>query len=338
MTKSLNIVLLLALSCAMAVPLVAQQRVAFRGLPWGAPPGPADPLEPWSLSPQSTVPGFSPGAAAGAGVAIIPPSLPAADPGLETAPDVSGFLDADSSAVDATSVVVLQQILIENPHHARQLRDLFDAGVDWRSARQLLKLVNVQEYFREYAVEDLAAGMAAEVAALPDSSWSSGHPWRGRTMFYQVLARAQRSRASLPALGEGLDQSERARLAQLHPKLRQPVVTTTGEQAPGEDQLVTAVLERQEPATFPADATMDGEVKLLVFLGRQGDVTRITVEETTSTIFTEAELFEKAAIEAAQRSVYRPATRNGIPEPSTVRITYPFRVPGQPAVNPANQP
>ena len=323
--------LLLSLTAALAL---AQQRDLPRGLPWGAPPGPADPLEPWSLEPQGEVRQSNLGAGAvgaGVGVALPTPTLPTptTDPRLDAPPDLTGILPADSTAVDATSVVLLQQILIENPHQARQLRDLFDAGVSWSSARPLLKLGTVQEYTREYALEDLAAEMALEIAALPDSTWSSEHPWRGRTMFFLVLARAERSRASLPALGAGLNSHERNRLVQLHPNLRQPVIKASGETSPSESDLVAAVLEKQEQPIFPEEANMDGEVTLLVFIGRQGDVTKVTVVESTSI------LFEKAAIEAAQRSVFRSATRNGVPEPSSLKITYPFRVPGgQGAVQP----
>jgi TonB family protein len=310
--------------------VVAQQRDPARGLPWGAPPGPADPLEPWSLGAPTVHPGLLAGGAA-AKIALATPAAPpqVRDPRLDPAPDFLSFPGADSTAADATAVVVLQQILIDNPHHARQLRTLFDAGVTWDSARSLLKLGEVKEYRREYAVDDLAGDMAIEIAALPDSSWSSGHPWRGRTMFYRVLGRASRSRASLPALGQGLDANERARLAELRPKLREPVIQGTDNRQIDAEDFVEAVLAKQEPATFPEQATTDGEVTLVVHLGRLGDVSKVEVEDSTDAIF------EQAAIDAARRSEYRSATRNGVPEPSTLRITYPFRVP---APVPIDQP
>jgi TonB family protein len=299
----------------------------FRGLPWGAPPAPADPLEPWSLEPQGLLPPQQEAPAAETGVTLPTPVDPTSprDPRFETPPELPDIYGSDSTATDATAVVRLRQIFIENPHQARQLRELFDAGMPWAEARPLLKLGQVQEYRREYALDDLALDMRTEVEALPDSAWSHGHPWRGRTMFFQVLGRAQRSRSALPALGEGLSDEERSRLSQLRPKLRQPDLSGANRAGVSEDDgLVQAVIVKQEPPVYPEAATTDGEVILVVHIGRQHDVSQVEVVSSTDPIF------EQPAIEAARASEYRSATRNGIPEPGTIRLNYSFKVPTAP--------
>jgi TonB family protein len=306
----------------------AQQRGApFRGLPWGPPPGPADPLEPWSLEQQPTVlPAPTPSSPPDVGLAVPTPgdSTSPRDARLDTPPDVGDLYGSDSTATDAIPVVRLRQILVENPHQARQLRELFDAGVPWAEARSLLKLGEVKEFQRQYALEDLALDLRAEVEALPDSAWSSGIAWRGRTMFFQVLSRALRSRSALPALGDGLSDQEKSRLAQLRPNLRQPQASGASN-VPAEDEgLVQAAIVKQEPPIYPEAATIDGEVILVVSIGRQHDVTKVEVASSTDPIF------EQPAIEAARRSEYRSATRNGIPEPGTIRLNYSFKVPTAP--------
>lgn len=292
----------------------------FRGLPWGAPAGPADPLEPWSLGERAAVPVPST-TPERPGIALPVPTDPVTprDPRLDQPPPA--IYGSDSTAVDAIPVVVLRHIYLESPHLARQLRELFDAGVHWADARTLLKLESVPEYVREYPLEDLAASMLQEVAALPDSAWSSGHPWRGRTMFYQVLARVQRSRAGLPQLGEGLGDSERGRLSQLGPRLRQPVLSGLDSDSANDEDYVKVALVKQEQAVYPPAATTDGAVVLDVYVGRQHDVVKIEVISSTDPVF------EDAARQAARLSEYRSATRNGIPEPGTIRLEYPFQVP-----------
>ena len=188
-----------------------------------------------------------------------------------------------------------------------------------------------------------AVDLKGPVEALADSSWSSGHPWRGRTMFYQVLTRANRSRATLPALGQGLNPEERSRLATLRPQLRQPASRgVDNRQGNLDDGLVQVVIVKQEAPVYPEGEFddpiefIDGEVVLIVTIGRQGDVTNIEVDRSSS------RLFESAAREAAQKSEYRPATRNGTPEPGTIRLNYTFKVPVDPidpeTGEPANQP
>ena len=334
------LVLMAAIALGQAETAVAQARQAFRGLPWGAPPGPADPLEPWSLDPQvGVVP--SPPAAIVPGIVLPTPTDPLSpqDPRFTPAP-LPDILGADSLAADAIPIVVLRQILIGSPSHAVQLRDLFDAGVTWSDAQQLLNLRDFSEYRREYAMEDLSSQIREEVTALADSSWSYGHPWRGRTMFYQVLARANRSRAALPALGQGLDAQERARLANLRPQLRAPSSGgTDNRNANPDENVVNVVIVKQEPPVYPEDAFEDpiqyinGEVVLVVTIGRTGDVTNIEVDRSTSRVF------EEPAKAAAQKSEYRPATRDGKPEPGTIRLNYTFTVPDTATpVTPANQP
>lgn len=302
---------------------VAQQRAPFRGLPWGPPPAPADPLEPWSLenqplsvpepvSPETVQPGLA--------LPRPPDPLSPRDPRLDVPPPASGLYGSDSTAADAIPVVLLRQILIDNPNQARQLRELFDAGVRWDAAKPLLALGDVPETTREYPLEDLADPILQEIDALPDSAWSSGHPWRGRTMFFQVLARAQRSRAALPSLGQGLSDQERARLSNLRPNLRKPVLSGLDNRDSGDADLVPVSIIKQEPPVYPEAATTDGEVTLVVYIGRQGDVTRIDVASSTDPIF------EQPAIAAARTSVYTSATRNGVPEPGVIRLTYPFKV------------
>ena len=344
MTKQVPLLLamILVLGIGAAGTATAQSRAGFRGLPWGPPPGPADPLEQWSLSPQASIVPTTPAVVA-PGVVLPVPTDPQSpqDPRFAPTP-VPDIRGADSLAADAIPVVMLQQILIANPNHALQLRDLFDAGVSWSEAQQLLKMHDFEEYLREYALEDLSTQIRQEVEALADSSWSSGHPWRGRTMFYQVLSRANRSRAALPELGQGLTAQERSKLASLRPQLRQPSSGGVDNRENPDSAVIQVVIIKQEAPVYPEDAFddpiefIDGEVVLIVSIGRQGDVTDIEVDRSSS------RLFEDAAREAAQKSEYRSASRGGIPEPGTIRLNYTFKVPVVPTDpatgQPVNQP
>jgi len=341
MTKptTLLLAMLLVLVVDQVRLVVAQTRTAFRGLPWGVPPGPADPLEPWSLAPQVGIIPTSPEVIV-PGIVLPVPTDPASPQDPRLAPDPTPqHHAADSLAADAIPVVLLRQILIDNPSHAVQLRDLFDAGVSWSDAQQLLKLHDFKEYTREYALEDLSSQIRLEVEALADSSWSFGHPWRGRTMFYQVLSRSNHSRAALPALGQGLNAQERSRLAALRPQLRQPAGGGVDNRANNpDDGLVLVVIVKQEAPVYPEGAFddpiefIDGEVVLVVTIGRQGDVTKIEVDRSSN------RLFEEAAREAAQKSEYRSAKRNGIPEPGIIRLNYTFTVPAIPIDSATGQP
>ena len=95
---------------------------------------------------------------------------------------------------------------------------------------------------------------------------------------------------------------------------------------------------KQEAPVYPEGAFddpiefIDGEVVLIVSIGRQGDVTGIEVDRSSN------RLFEDAAREAAQKSEYRPATRGGIPEPGTIRLNYTFKVPVAPTDPATGQP
>ena len=63
---------------------------------------------------------------------------------------------------------------------------------------------------------------------------------------------------------------------------------------------------------------MEGDVVLRGLVGVDGTVTNITVVEAAH------DVLNKAAIEAFSRFRYQPATRNGTPVPSEIRVTVSF--------------
>ncbi|MFQ5600777.1 MAG: energy transducer TonB [Candidatus Krumholzibacteriia bacterium] len=279
-------------------------------------PEPEDPLEPWSLEP-----------------AARPGPLPPADTGTtpEAARDTTGALQpgpipaaeaASPEKEESVLVVRLRQVLVSAPDRAERLEALLDLGVPFDEATAKLGITDVVESMREYAVDELHPQVRAQVEVLPDSGWSQGRVWRGRSVFFQVLAREERARSRVPKLGEGLDEAERRRLAGL---VRTPDRSRDRSQQGDEMNLQPASVVEQVAAEYPPGATESGEVTLLVEVGRLGQVLDVSVEKSTDSIF------EGPAIDAARASSYRSARRGpGIAEPGSVRLTYKFTAPEGP--------
>jgi TonB family protein len=289
----------LAVAALVAAAAVHAQAPAPRVRP------PADPLAPWPLE-DTGLPAPVP----------APPPLPApADTALRALP-AAPRASADSGEV--VLVVHTRQILVSDPTQAGLLERLLQRGVAFETAQRTLGITEVDERRREYAVDELEPRIRAEIEALPDSAWSRGRPWRGRTAFFQVLRREERRRGSVPPLGENLDDKERSRLANLYRAAERPATAPP----PGVDpDLVPAAVVDQVKAEFPPAASESGEVTLAVEVGRIGDVVSVRVESSTHPIF------EPPAIAAARASTYRAAMRAGLPEPGTVRLTYRFAAP-----------
>jgi hypothetical protein len=275
------------------------------------PPEPADPLEQWSLDPVpppaavSSVPAPAP---------VIPDSLAASAP-----------LPAPEATVPGDTVRVLvvrcRQILVSNPQRAATLEKLLHLGVPLDKATKSLGITDLVQNTRTYAIDDLGPEIRAEIESVPDSTWSRARPWRGRYALYQVVGREESPRNAVPKLGEGLDAQERSRLNSRLQRAQQPVPA----QAPQVDSdFVPASVEQQAPAEYPAAATGNGEVAILVEVGRTGTPGDIRVDTSTDPVF------EAPAKTAARNSKYRDATRAGIPEPGTVRLVYKFAAPQNP--------
>lgn len=271
-------------------------------------PPPAHPLEQWRLGP------------APAATTVIPaPTVPEApsDTASVALPDFQPAAEPDSLGDEEVEVVRCRQVLVSDPERAALLGRMLRHGTPLEDATHKLGIVDHVQSVRDYALADINPVLRAQLEALPDSAWSAGHRWRGRTVYVQILSREVRPRGSIPKLGEGLEESERQRVARLQ-RLQEPDV-----RAPAVDPGVepAAVIE-QEPPKYPAAATGAGEVRLRVEVGRLAEVLAVTVEYASDPVF------ETPAIEAARGSRYRAARRPpGIAEPGTVMLTYKFAAP-----------
>ena len=273
--------------------------------PWlGRVQPPTDPLDPWPLEDVPRV-----GEAATAPQPAPAESLAAGMPFEPMAPVY----------VDSTDVVVVvrcRQILIEDPQVVPELERLLRDGQSLEVATKKLGIQKVEESRREYALDELEAGIRAQIAALPDSGWSSPREWRGRTALFQVLERAERGRYTVPPLGMNLDDKDKSKLAKLGGRpVGQPQA-----QAADADFKPAAVLD-QVQAVYPPEATESGEVKIVVSVGRIGEILDARVEQAT------AQIFAAPALAAARSSRYSPAERAGFAEPGEVRLIYKFEAP-----------
>jgi hypothetical protein len=268
-------------------------------------PEPADPLEPWTLEPRGFVP-VAPFPSAGASPDTTALLLPGATRSVP--------LPGDDELV---LLIVCRQVLISQPERAELLQQLLQVGVPLQEATRTLGIVDFVEIVREYAIDEVHPDVRAQILALPDSAWSTARPWRGRFAFFQILGREVRARGTLPRLGEGLGDQERARLSRLQ---RLPDTPQTQAPQPGQDYEPAQVVEQKQP-DYPPAATETGEVVLVVEVGRGNSVLGVTVESSTDPIF------EGPAIDAARASTYRAAQRGQVPEPGTVRLTYRFAAP-----------
>ena len=82
----------------------------------------------------------------------------------------------------------------------------------------------------------------------------------------------------------------------------------------------------QVPPEYPAaaaDAGLEGRVRVRVTVGTDGTVTDAEVEESTDPVF------DEAALEAAKRWRFEPATQGGEPVEATVTIPFTFKLDGE---------
>jgi TonB family protein len=274
---------------------------------------PEHPLVQWRLGPP-------PAAAASIPAPPAPPAEQQPDTTAVVLPDSRPIAEPDSLAAEEVEVVRCRQVLVSDPERAALLGRMLQQGTPLEEATRKLGIVDHVQSVRDYALEDIDTALRAQLETLPDSAWSSGHRWRGRTVYVQLLRREMRARGSIPKLGEGLDESERQRVAQLQRLQRQDARTQAVD--PGVEP---ASVVEQEPPKYPAAATGAGEVRLRVDVGRLGEVLDVTVEYASDPVF------ETPAIEAARSSLYRAAKRPpGIAEPGTVTLTYKFAAPDAP--------
>jgi TonB family protein len=222
---------------------------------------------------------------------------------------------------DEVAVVRCRQVLVGYPEHARRLSALLRSGATFEEARRAIGGVDMVERQRDYALEDLEPDLRTEIEALPEGGWTRVRTWRGRSALVQLVARLQRSRSSLPVLGEGLSEAERERLSSRF-RLNAAPPPPQRPQNPDETAVQhAAVLEQVKPET-PADAQEGGEVVVVVEVGREGEAVDVRVRSSTNPAL------EEAALNAARRSRYRAATRLGIAEPGTVTLSFRFAPPG----------
>jgi hypothetical protein len=271
-----------------------------------------DPLEPLSLEP---VAGRGPG----------PPPAPAdTTGGRATAgerPPTGGGKPAAAAADSSESVAVvrLRAVIVGRTDQAQRLVELLRGGATLDAARRALGGLAGDEVTRELALEDLRPGLREEVQGLAEGGWTGVHPWRDRAALFQVVAKDNRRRSTLPKLGEGLDEKEQARLANLHHPMptRAPRVENPDQ---GREYQAAAVVQQERPA-YPPSAMASGDVTVEVKIGLADDVVDAQVTSSTDPIF------EPPALTAARRSTYRSARRNGVPEPASLRLTFRFVAP-----------
>jgi len=312
--------------------------------PPGRGPGPelltpaeiADALEPWSLEPPSPSgsrlppavalpprPGSQepPGSEPGPGALPEPGGGPGPGPGADRGAGATaggGGEPDGGEGGERVLVVRCRQLLVAHPEKAARLAAMLRGGASFEAARRALATDDLEERTREYAIDELDPGMRAEVEALPESAWSRPHPWRGRTLLYQVAEKKMRARSSIPQLGEGLDAVERERITNLAPATR-----GAGGAPPGGAQSVAelAAVVNQVQAEFPKNVRKAGEVTVVVTVGRLGEVIDVQVASSTDPVF------EAPALEAARRSTYRPAKLSGRPARGEVTLTFRFAAP-----------
>jgi hypothetical protein len=288
----------------------------------------ADPLEPWSLevkistgtpppsrNPVPIASALEPNPASGVDPATTRPPLQPSDADRPERP-------ADPRDLEKVQAVTCRQLLIADPQKAARLATLLRSGASFEDAQRALGHVDVVEQSRDYALEELAPDIRAEIASLPVGGWSTVRPWRGRSAIFQVVAKDERERRALPQLGRGLGTDEQNDLAadrRQVAKTRRP--SSTEETADFEN---AAVVTQVSPE-YPPNANGPGEVTVQVQLGASDDVIEAIVMHASDPVF------EFPARDAARRSQYRSARRNGIPEKSAVTLTFKFVAPQAPA-------
>jgi hypothetical protein len=275
-----------------------------------------DLLEPWSMEP-------------GAGAPLTLPARP--QPPVSDAPEAGG--DPTSGAPrpgvvpagEGIEVVRCRQLVISQPARAERLVALLRGGADLETAKRSLGGVHVAERTRDYPLADLEADIRAEIAAMNAGDWSRVRQTGGRALVFQLVAREHRDPASLPAFGTGLGPDELARVQRLQ-RPRPAPRPVRDETADAEG---AAIVQQVDPE-YPAGATESGSVTVRVQIGRADDVVDVQVESATH------DIFKEPALRAARHSTYRTARRDGIPELSSVTVTFNFVAP--PALTPGEDP
>jgi hypothetical protein len=217
-------------------------------------------------------------------------------------------------------VVTCRQLLVSDPRIAERLGRLLRSGATLEEAEKALGRVDLDEATRKYAIDDLQPELRAEVEALPVGGWSDVRPWHGRSSLFQVVAKEDRPRGSVPELGQNLDAREQERIANLQR------ASSTGNRpsvpVANADVQPAAVVE-QARAQYPPNVQESADVSVQVTVGLSDDYVDARVVNSTNS------LFDQPALDAAQRSTYRSARRNGIPERGTVMLNFRFVAPGQ---------
>jgi TonB family protein len=288
-----------------------------------------DPLEPWSLEPgreEAPSPGPVP-----ADTSTVPEAAEAS----REAEQAEGPIAAEDG--ERVPVVRCRQVLVSHPAQAERLAALLRSGANLDEVRRAAAGVEIEEHTREYALEELQDDVRSEVEALPAGGWSRVRPWHGRAALFQVVEKAERARSELPQLGAGLDASERDRVAEAgraSAARRASAPPPAAAAATGAERGVEkAAVVNQVSPEFPPTASGGGEVTVLVEIDRLGQPIDVRVVSSSDRIF------EIAAMDAARRSTYRGAKRDGIPEPGTVTLTFRFVAPtAQPGEPPTGTP
>ena len=292
-----------------------------------------DLLEPWSLeiNPAATpvpipapVPIRPPPPSLGdttTAIAVLAPAAPVRPPLVPDDSDPQAVARA-RTAKEKVLVVRCRQLLVGQPAAAERLGELLRGGASFEMARRAVGSIDLTERIRDYAIDELEPELRREVEALPAGGWSRTRPWNGRVALFQVVAKETRERGTIPALGAGLSGDEQSRLARVVRDRPAPAVAAAADQAANDTRDIdhAAVVQQIQPVT-PEHATQGGTVIVVVQVGRTDDVTDVRVESSTAT------MFNQAAMDAARRSTYRSARRNGIPEPDAVTITFNFPAP-----------
>ena len=268
----------------------------------------SDLLEPWSMEPGTAT------SAAPTPSRSQPPASDAPDAGRDAAADAArpGVVPQG----EGIDVVRCRQLIISQPARAERLVALLRAGTDLETAKRSLGGVDVVERTRDYPLADLEPDIRQEIAGLSDGGWSRVRTTRGRAVVFQLVAREHRDPASLPAFGTGLGADEMARVQRLQrPRPAPRPVRDETSDAEG-----AAIVQQVDPE-YPAGATESGSVTVRVQLGRADDVVDVQIESATH------EIFKDAALRAARYSTYRTSRRDGIPEVSSVTVTFNFVAP-----------
>ena len=317
----LRTVLVAACSVAAAASRAAETRLT--------PGEQQDPLEPWSMEEvplertQALVPLPAP-ARQDTTAITMPAPAPATPSPAPLVPDDSDPAAAARARAAKEQVLVVRcrQLLVGQPAAAERLGELLRSGSSLEAARRAAGSPEVTDRTRDYAIDELQPDLRREVESLPEGGWSRPRPWNGRVALFQVVSKETRERGTIPALGAGLSADEQSRLARTQRERPAPAAVAAATETNNETRDVEpAAVVQQGQVAPPENALTGGTVTVVVQVGRTDDVNDVRVEFSTDP------MFNQAALDAARRSTYRSARRNGIPEPGTVKITFNFPAP-----------